>query len=55
MTLNKDWCYAEYNLCRVSPMPSVSNKPVMLSVVRLSVVILSVVASGSAYDVIKKF
>jgi hypothetical protein len=36
--------YAECQLCRVSFMLSVSNDPIMLSVVMLSVIMLNVVA-----------
>ncbi len=38
------YCYAECHLCSVSIMLSVTNKPIMLSVIMLNVVILSVLA-----------
>ncbi len=36
--------HAECHLCRLSLMLSVTNKPLMLSVIKLNVVVLSVVA-----------
>ncbi len=37
------YCYAECHLCYVSIMLSVTNKPIMLSVILLPVVMLSVI------------
>ncbi len=44
MALNTYCCYAECYLCLVSIMLSVTNKPIMLSVVKLSVIMLNDVA-----------
>ncbi len=42
MTLNTECHYAECHLCRVPFILSVANKPIMLSVNMLSVVMLSI-------------
>ncbi len=44
MALNVECCYAEGHLCSVSFMASVANKPIKLSVIMLSDIMLSVVA-----------
>ncbi len=42
ITIMAECCYAECHFCSVSFMPSVTNKPFILSVIMLSVVMLSV-------------